>query len=266
MGPDAPFILFCQFLTTSIVVRVLKCVRPDMDIELLTWSKVKPFAVACLVFFLCLLSNTRALKSVNVETVIVVRSCSPIAVVILEHFTLGRDLPTWQGALALLAIAAGSAIYVVADAGFKIDGYAWLAAYFVFICIEMVYIKYVLNEVPMSTWTRVYYNNTLSLPLAIVSAIAMGENKFLTVDMDFRIAASVGLSCIVAVAISYAGFNLRNIVSATTFTIVGVMCKLGTVLINDLMWSQHSNAIGHVGLLLCIIAGFVYEKVKANKK
>jgi GDP-mannose transporter len=267
--PDAPFILFCQFLTTTLTVRVLKCARPDMDIELLNWTNVKPFAIAVLVFYMCLLANTRALKSVNVETVIVVRSCSPIAVVLLEHFWLKRDLPSWQGGLALLAIAGGSAVYVLADKGFQIDGYAWLGAYFVFICIEMVYIKFVLTNVPMSTWTRVYYNNTLSLPLAMLSAVAMGENKFMQIELDetnmFNIVSAVGLSCVVAVAISYAGFNLRNLVSATTFTIIGVMCKLGTVLINDLIWTQHSTSIGHLGLLVCILAGFVYEKVKNMK-
>jgi len=261
--PDAPFILFCQFLSSSLAVRGLMCARTDIDIEELNWGKVKPFALACLVFYLCLLCNTRALKSVNVETVIVARSCSPMAVVFLERLTLKNPLPTWKGLFMLSVIAMGATVYVVADKGFQIDGYAWLILYFIFIVIEMVFVKFVVSTVPMSTWTRVYYNNTLSIPMALVSALAMGHSAALTeVQWGLPAIGAVLLSCVVGVAISYAGFNLRKLLSATSFTVVGVVCKVFTVLINDLIWTQHSNAIGHLGLFVCIASGFIYEKVK----
>jgi len=264
--PDAPFVLFCQFLTSAIVVRAIKSMNPDMDIELLKWDLAKPFAVATLVFFLCLLANTQALKSVNVETVIVVRSCSPIAVALLEHITLGRVLPSVSGLMALLSIAGGAAIYVVTDEGFRVEGYAWLVLYFIFIVVEMVFVKFVVETIPMSTWTRVYYNNMLSLPLAVMSAFVVGDTKFHKTNWSPGACAAVILSCYGAVAISYAGFNLRKLVSATTFTVVGVVCKVLTVLINDLIWTKHSNALGHLGLLVCIAAGFWYERAKAAQR
>lgn len=30
------------------------------------------------------------------------------------------------------------------------------------------------------------------------------------------------------------------------------------------VWSKHSNFMGHIGLLLCIAAGFGYERTKAR--
>merc|ERR1740121_2111134 len=164
---------------------------------------------------------------------------------------------------ALLAISGGAAIYVLADKGFQITGYLWLVLYFIFIVAEMVFVKFIVDTVKMSTWTRVYYNNTLSLPMAVVSAFALGESKAMTMKWDASAFGAVLLSCVVGVAISYAGFNLRKLVSATSFTVVGVVCKILTVLINDLIWTQHSNAMGHVGLLLCIAAGFGYERSKS---
>merc|ERR1719229_1548723 len=122
---------------------MLHFAQPEMDIEMLKWDKAKPFAVATLVFYLCLLSNTQALKFVNVETVIVVRSCSPIAVALLERAALGRALPSLKGIGALLLIAAGAAVYVLTDQGFDIKGYTWLIIYFIFIVIEMVFVKFV---------------------------------------------------------------------------------------------------------------------------
>mmetsp|Transcript_96508 Transcript_96508/g.242078 ORF Transcript_96508/g.242078 Transcript_96508/m.242078 type:complete len:347 (+) Transcript_96508:99-1139(+) len=264
--PDAPFILFCQFLASSLAVKGLAFTQPDMDIEGLKWEKAKPFAVATFVFYLCLLSNTQALKSVNVETVIVVRSCSPIAVALLERASLGRPLPSVQGIGALFVIAGGAVLYVITDKGFHIEGYSWLAFYFVSIVVEMVFVKFVVDTVKMSTWTRVYYNNTLSLPMALLSAFAFGESKAISMEWTLGAIGAVLLSCVVGVAISYAGFNLRAKVSATSFTVVGVVCKILTVLLNDVIWTNHSNVLGHCGLFICIAAGFVYEKVKGGKK
>merc|ERR1712217_855890 len=100
-----------------------------MDIEFFKWDKARPFVVATFVFYLCLLANTQALRSVNVETVIVVRSCSPIAVSILDFLVLGQDLPKFKGLVALFSIAGGATLYVVADAGFRVEGYMWLMVY-----------------------------------------------------------------------------------------------------------------------------------------
>jgi len=263
---DSSFVLFCQFVVSSATCRTLRCVRSDSDVELITWEKGRPFFLACVVFFLCLLSNTQALQSVNPETVIVARSCSPVAVALLEHLVLGRALPSMRGVMSLVSIAAGAFIYVIADKGFHIEGYTWIVAYYVFIVVEMVFVKYVVDSIPMSTWTRVYYNNTLSLPLALLSSVALGSGRFMTADWNLPTVLVLLLSCVVGVAISYAGFNLRKLVSATSFTVIGVVCKLITVLINDAMWENHSNAAGHFGLLICIGSGFLYERTKGKGK
>jgi GDP-mannose transporter len=264
--PDASFVLLCQFVFSSLTVRVMKILWPDMDIEFLTWEKSKGFIVATLVFYACLLANTKALQSVNVETVIVARSCSPIAVSLLDHFALKRPLPSLKGFVALTSIALGAVIYVVVDEGFQVSGYAWLMLYFIFIVVEMVFVKFIVETIPMSTWTRVYYNNTLSLPMAMITLVTVDEMRFLNADWTPSACMVVLLSCVVGVGISYAGFNLRKLVSATSFTVVGVVCKLVTVLINDVIWKQHSNFLGHVGLFICIAAGFWYERVKSEKK
>jgi GDP-mannose transporter len=263
VGINPSLLLFAQFLTSTLSVRGLKAARPDMDIEFLVWEKARPFALAALVFYICLLSNTQALAFVNVETVIVVRACSPIAVALLDHMVLGKELPSAKGALALLTIAGGAALYVVTDKGFRVDGYTWLGIYFVSIVIEMVFVKFVVDTIKMSTWTRVYYNNTISLPMAVFSGVVERGSGFVQTSWNFQQLSALGVACIVGFAISYAGFNLRKLISATSFTVVGVVCKIFTVLINDVIWTQHSNAFGHVGLLICICSGFLYERAKS---
>merc|ERR1712038_699159 len=107
------------------------------------WDKVKRFIGATFVFMVCLLSSTKALGSQTVETVIVVRCCSPIAVALLDSALFQKELPTAKGMAALLAIIGGALVYSLAGDGLKISGYAWLLVYFISIVIEMVFVKFI---------------------------------------------------------------------------------------------------------------------------
>ena len=44
-----------------------------------------------------------------------------------------------------------------------------------------VYVKYVVESVEMTTWSRVYYNNVLSIPPTFVLGYFFGEFDFLQV-------------------------------------------------------------------------------------
>merc|ERR1712228_994436 len=113
--------------------------------------------------------------------------------------------------------------------------------------------------------TRVYYNSALSIPMTIFSALVTGDyDSISSAPWTLGAVVVVSVSCVVGVGIGYSGFNLRKVVSATTFTVVGVVCKIFTVLINDLIWSQHSNLAGHVGLMICLASGFLYERSKST--
>ena len=49
-------------------------------------------------------------------------------------------------------------------------------------------------------------------------------------------------------------------VSATMFTVVGIMCKIGTVVINQVIWDKHASANGLAALLVCLLAGTFYKQ------
>ena len=49
-------------------------------------------------------------------------------------------------------------------------------------------------------------------------------------------------------------------ISATSFTLVGVINKLITVLLNSMLWSKHSSPIGILAVCLCILAGSFYQQ------
>jgi solute carrier family 35 protein len=48
--------------------------------------------------------------------------------------------------------------------------------------------------------------------------------------------------------------------SATSFTLVGVVNKFLTILLNVLVWDKHSTGLGLVAVSICLIAGVFYEQ------
>lgn len=58
----------------------------------------------------------------------------------------------------------------------------------------------------------------------------------------------------------YTGWLCRGMVSATTYTLVGVVNKFLTVLLNVLIWDKHSSPIGLLAVCLCLAAGAFYQQ------
>lgn len=75
-------------------------------------------------------------------------------------------------------------------------------------------------------------------------------------------ALAVGVSCLAGFALSFSGFKLRETVSATTFTFVGVVCKFATILVNQVIWVHHGSPIGAVVLCASILLSTIYVAPK----
>ena len=48
--------------------------------------------------------------------------------------------------------------------------------------------------------------------------------------------------------------------SATTYTLVGVVNKFLTILLNVLLWDKHSTPFGLMSVCLCLAGGFFYQQ------
>lgn len=49
-------------------------------------------------------------------------------------------------------------------------------------------------------------------------------------------------------------------ISATSYTLVGVVNKFLTVLLNLLIWDKHSTPMGLVAVCICLLAGSFYQQ------
>jgi GDP-mannose transporter len=58
----------------------------------------------------------------------------------------------------------------------------------------------------------------------------------------------------------YTGWLCRGMVSATTYTLVGVVNKFLTVLLNVIVWDKHSSPVGLAAVCLCLLCGSFYQQ------
>jgi len=66
-------------------------------------------------------------------------------------------------------------------------------------------------------------------------------------------------SCVVGTGISFTGWWCRQKISATTYSIVGNMNKILTILANMLIWKHHATTWGIVALCISLTGGAVYD-------
>ncbi|KAG5054406.1 hypothetical protein AAZX31_03G068100 [Glycine max] len=225
------------------------------------------FLPAAILFYLSLFSNSELLLHANVDTFIVFRSVVPLFVAVGETLFLHQPWPLTKTWASLATIFAGSVLYVITDYQFSFMAYTWALAYLVSMTIDFVYIKHVIMTIGLNTWGLVLYNNLEALLLFPLELLIMGElekmKREIKHDSDwhsFQVILPVLLSCLLGLSISFFGFSCRRAISATGFTVLGVVNKLLTVVINLVIWEKHSTWVGTVGLLICMLGGVMYQQ------
>jgi len=263
--PLPSVVSFCQIVFAAIVVLILKscCVEIDgFDRE-----KLKAYAMYIVAFVSAIYANMQALQHSNVETVIVFRACSPIAVAILEWALMGRALPSGRSALSLAMVAFGAIVYCLCDSEFMLIGikaYTWVIIYFFLITFEMTYGKKLTSSVKMeSVWGPVLYCNLLAaMPMFL---LGYGNGDYENIAESFSEMPANGMailifSCVAGTLIGYTGWLCRGMISATSYTLVGVVNKFLTVLLNVAIWDKHSSPMGLAAVCLCLGSGMFYQQ------
>ncbi|XP_028756643.1 GDP-mannose transporter GONST3-like [Neltuma alba] len=261
-----------QYLTSAAGVFIcgrFKLIEHDsLDLLTMWW-----FLPAAIIFYLSLFTNSELLLHANVDTFIVFRSAVPIFVAIGETLFLHQPWPSLKTWLSLGTIFVGSVIYVLTDYQFTFMAYSWALAYLVSMTIDFVYIKHVVMTIGLNTWGLVLYNNLEALLLFPLELLIMGELKKIKHEFSdesdwysFQVVLPVGLSCLFGLSISFFGFSCRRAISATGFTVLGIVNKLLTVVINLMVWDKHSTWVGTVGLLICMLGGIFYQQSTSKPK
>jgi len=266
--PYPILLLILQLMVSAATIRLLG-ILGFLEAEKLDLKLIQSYWGVVLVFLLNIFTNLKSLEYSNVETVIVFRTCTTLAVAYGDYKYLQKGIPNIKALSTLIFIVLGALGYVMTDSTFKINSYLWIILYFFCQCADVLYIKYIVEKVPMSSWGRSYYNNTLALIPLGIALLFVNEKyvlyDFITLYFDFNfrdnlpVISIVVLSCFAGLLLSLAGFMCRESVSATSFSVVGNMNKVLTVIINCLIWDKHASGLGLLSLSICLVSGAFYS-------
>lgn len=263
--PVPSVVSFIQIVSSTLIVLLLKF--SGVYVDAIEWTKVKAYSLYIAAFVGSIYANMQALSHSNVETVIVFRACSPIAVTVIEYVLMDRAWPSLRSSISLLTVAAGAMLYCMSDSQFALNGlgaYTWVFIYFFLIVFEMTYGKKLTSTVKMdSVWGPVLYCNLLATIPMFLLGFLNGDYENIVEKLQEVPANGVMVllfSCIAGTLIGYTGWLCRGMVSATTYTLVGVVNKFITVLLNVLVWDKHSSPFGIFSVCVCLSAGIFYQQ------
>jgi len=279
--PFPSFLLFLQMGASALMVWVLGQLG-YLKVDALEWNKIKAYMGVVGIFIFNLFTNIKALQYCNVETVIVFQTLTSLGVAYGDFKLLKSAMPSRNIIFSLLIVVFGALLYVFVDfkeekavdpakavEDSKFQAYLWVSLYFVAKVSDMLYTKHIVDTVPMSSWGRSYYNNILATVPVLLIALASGEpDKYasVTIEDPFSTYGLVILSCLMGLGISIAGFVCREMISATSFSVVGNMNKVLTVFINYVAWDAHTSPAGLFSLSICIVGGAYYAKVRQEEE
>jgi len=232
--------------------------------DVLRWSMVVPF------FTGMLLSSILALKYAPMSLVVVFRTLSPMASLLIERFypdPLRISLPM-LGSIATMA--GGAALYTSAMHMSGFGGIGWVFLNIFFAVGDRLLQRLMLakDQSPVDiSKTGISLLNNLEgmVPLVVVMGI---KNEFAEIPEAVASLSAAGvvwvvLSCLVGVAISYTGIWAQSMISATSFLVLVNANKFVIIFIEAFCLKTKTLApIQVVGAVVTILGGVLYGKAR----
>ena len=171
-------------------------------------------------------------------------------------------------------VLAGAIGYVLVDSQFAMESfsaYQWAFAYYTVTVAIMTYGKFITSSVQLSLSGSVAYSNALSLPIMLALMVFSEEISTLRrIDINFLLSTYAPIwllaSCAVGTGISYAGWWCRRQISATSYTIVGVVNKALTICLSSLVaWDTTTSSSGLLCLGITIGGGLLYTQPRTRR-
>jgi len=261
-----PGIIISFQLFATIIIILSSTQAGFIECDPIQWKFITPYLPYTIVFSLGLYCNMKSLQQSDLESVILFRTLAPYIVSFLDAIFLGREYPStrsfWFG---LLIFSIGAFGYAMVDPQFDkhgVSAYYWPTLYCIVISFKMVYGKRSTKSVKLKTISgSVLYTNLLGFGPMLLFAFLGNEFQQFWTDMWLREDArlpqgSISLliiSLILGTLIGYSSWWCRDKLSATSFTIIGVLNKWCVIVLNILLWGTNATAFGIASLFLCLV-------------
>jgi GDP-mannose transporter len=244
-----------------------------VDIQKVNRSVLSQYLLYSILFVLGINFTMRSLANTNVETVLLFRTGSPIVVSCIDTLCLGREMPSRRSAASMLCIVLGATWFAASElqtdtSSLDVPGVCVNTINLFITATLMTWGKHVTDNSDVNLTTSVFICNLTSivpiLALAVLEKeyLIMWKNRWLS-EYDVIV---LSISCVMGTALSYLGWKMRMMMSATSFTVVGVLNKVLTLLLNGMLWPDHALWSSTIGLIFSLVGGSFYQQSTARMR
>ena len=258
-----------QVTVTTLLIVVAWCCSL-VDIQAVNHVVLSQYVLYSIIFVLGINFTMRSLVVTNVETVLLFRACSPILVSFIDTLWLGREIPSHRSFLSMLCIVSGATWFAASELKAETSTITLPGVYvntinLLLTTTLMTWGKHVTDNSDVNLTTSVFICNLTSI--VPILALVILENEHLIIGEHRWLSAYalvvLATSCLMGTALSYLGWKMRTMLSATSFTVVVVLNKVLTIIVNVMVWENHAMWASNVGLLVSLVGGSFYEQSRA---
>lgn len=206
-------------------------------------------------------SSNKCLQTENIETVLSFRCCASVFVLLVDSRMQNVRISP-QALLSVLLMMGGALSYVLAENKGQIalvlsHNYTWPCIYTGSVVYSMIQGKSVSSSSNLNLLGMVLVSNALALSPMLAGAFMTREQ--MPGEKSWVAHLAIASSCAVGTAISFSGWWCRRQISATTYSVVGNMNKIATLLANIMIWKYHATPWGVCSLLISLTGGLVHD-------
>mmetsp|Transcript_142297 Transcript_142297/g.258637 ORF Transcript_142297/g.258637 Transcript_142297/m.258637 type:complete len:515 (+) Transcript_142297:145-1689(+) len=263
----APGLLLCmQFGFATVVLWIMSftakscCPRSVIQVEPLGLSKMWRFGIVALSLLLQVFANLQSMRDLPIETMLCMRSVLPLILIVPDYFLFGMALPSCSSLCCLCGMATCMCAYAWRELWNVTPTAAmWMGTWMGLLLFDAMTVKHVMETVPMNTWTRCYYTNALGLgPLLLANLTDLSDAQALLASLAGWDWLVVGTSCVLGVMVCYAAYLVREVFSTSAAAVVTTACKWLAILVNTMMWDQHTSTGSALFVLASLACSAAY--------
>jgi GDP-mannose transporter len=218
-------------------------------------------------FVLMLLTSFMSFKYLNVPMITVFKNLTNVIIVFGDWYWHQQKINIGV-LLAFGVMVVGAVAAAYTDIMFSAEGYFWMSANCAATASYVLYMRSVTTreDVQLSKFEMVFYNNLLSIPLLLPVSLAFGE--FGVLSSSTAVVFSWSFISVNLVAGSMGFFlNLASLwcvgsTSATTYALVGSVNKIPVSLLGMLLFDAVITAQSAAYIAVSMAGGFIYTYVK----
>jgi drug/metabolite transporter (DMT)-like permease len=268
--PAPCVVTLMQVTVTTLLICTAWCFSL-VDIQKVNRGVLSQYMLYSMLFVLGINFTMRSLANTNVETVLLFRTGSPIVVSCIDTLCLGREMPSRRSAASMLCIVLGATWFAASElqtdtSSLDVPGVCVNTINLFITATLMTWGKHVTNSSDLNLTTSVFICNVTSIVPILALAVLENEHLIIREHRWLSVYAVTVLctSCVMGTALSYLGWQMRTIMSATSFTVVGVLNKVFTVLLNGMLWPDHAVLSSTIGLIFSLVGGSFYQQAAAS--